>query len=146
MYYGNTGQQGEHPSDFVTELHSQEDLDQFVYTPDQDDRVLTVVDVSLTSASPCIHIFPAVLALAKNFKGYARFARLMGDESPAMQDIIRGLNVIEVQIPFPKDPLKPPPPPPLSSPSSAARLHHWRLDLMTRATSDCQMQGRWVMP
>ncbi|KAK9841140.1 hypothetical protein WJX74_000572 [Apatococcus lobatus] len=96
MYYGNTGQQGEHPSDFVTELHSQEDFDHFVNTPDQDDKVLTVVDISLTSASPCIHIFPAVLALAKNFKGYARFARLMGDESPAMQDIIRSLNVIEV--------------------------------------------------
>lgn len=96
MYYGNTGQQGDIPSDFVTELHSQEDLDHFINDPSQDDKVLTVVDVSLTSASPCIHIFPAVLALAKNFKGYARFARLMGDESPAMQEIIQGLNVIEV--------------------------------------------------
>lgn len=100
MYYGNTGQQGEHPSDFVTELHSQEDLDHFINDPNQDDKILTVVDVSLTSASPCIHIFPAVLALAKNFKGYARFARLMGDASPAMQDIIRGLNVIEVLPPL----------------------------------------------
>lgn len=31
-------------------------------------QVLTVVDVSLTSASPCVHVFPAVLALAKNFQ------------------------------------------------------------------------------
>lgn len=31
-------------------------------------QVLTVVDVSLTSASPCLRIFPAVLALAKNFQ------------------------------------------------------------------------------
>ncbi len=96
MYYGDLGESGERPSDFVTELHSQEDLDNFIHAPDQDDKVLTVIDVSLTGAGPCIHIFPAVLALAKNFKGFARFARLMGDASPAMQEIIQGLNVIEV--------------------------------------------------
>ncbi|KAK9868298.1 hypothetical protein WJX84_009404 [Apatococcus fuscideae] len=96
MYYGDSGRQGERPSDFVTELRSQEDLDAFISGSNKDDKILTVIDVSLTTATPCIHIFPAVLALAKNFTGYARFARLMGDASPAMQDIIRSLNVVEV--------------------------------------------------
>lgn len=100
MYYGDSGRQGERPSDFVTELRSQEDLDAFISGSNKDDKILTVIDVSLTTATPCIHIFPAVLALAKNFTGYARFARLMGDASPAMQDIIRSLNVVEVGHPL----------------------------------------------
>lgn len=34
----------------------------------QDDRVLTVLNLSLLSAAGCIHIFPAILALARNFQ------------------------------------------------------------------------------
>ncbi len=62
-----------HASDFVTELHSQADVDAFV--AQQDDKVLTVVNVAVSNAAPCIHIFPAVLALARSFKGFAAFGR-----------------------------------------------------------------------
>lgn len=64
---------GVHASDFVTELHSQAELDKFV--GQQDDSVLTVINVSVGNAAPCIHIFPAVLALARSFKGFAAFGR-----------------------------------------------------------------------
>lgn len=64
---------GVHASDYVTELHSQADLDRFVRQ--QDDSVLTVINVSVSNAAPCIHIFPAVLALARSFKGFAAFGR-----------------------------------------------------------------------
>jgi hypothetical protein len=64
---------GVHASDFVTELHNQADVDRFV--AQQDDKVLTVIDVSVSNAAPCIHIFPAVLALARSFKGFAAFGR-----------------------------------------------------------------------
>lgn len=64
---------GVHASDYVTELHNQADLDKFVNQ--QDDKVITVIDVSVSNAAPCIHIFPAVLALARSFKGFAAFGR-----------------------------------------------------------------------
>ena len=37
-----------------------------------------------------MHVFPAVLALATNFKGYATFGRLLGDSDPAL---LQQLNV-----------------------------------------------------
>jgi len=55
-----------------------------------------VVDVSLQSATPCIRIFPAVMALAKNMRGYASFARLIGDASPDVGQLLQELNVLEV--------------------------------------------------
>lgn len=48
------------------DLRSKDELRQFV--EGQDDKVLTVVNVSVTAAAPCIRIFPAVLALARNFQ------------------------------------------------------------------------------
>lgn len=59
-------------------------------------QVLTVLDVSLSDATPCVRIFAAVMALAKNFEGYAVFARLMGDESHESKELIKELKVIEV--------------------------------------------------
>lgn len=59
--------------------------------------MLTVVNVSLTGASPCVHIFPAVLALAKNFVGYASFARLLGDASDEARALTAQLNVVQVR-------------------------------------------------
>ena len=45
------------------------------------------------SAAPCVHVFPAVLALARNFVGYAAFARLLGDDSP---QLLAELDIKEV--------------------------------------------------
>lgn len=94
LYYGDQAANGVKASDFVTELHSKADLDTFINK--QADNVLTVIDVCLQNAAPCIHIFPAVLALAKNFTGFAHFARLIGDESDEAQHLLKELNVNEV--------------------------------------------------
>lgn len=45
------------------------------------------------SASPCVHVYPAVLALATNFVGYAAFARLLGDDKP---ELLQELDIKEV--------------------------------------------------
>jgi hypothetical protein len=76
LYFGDTAAGGIHASDYVKELHSQSDLQQFVSS--QPEEVLTVVGVCVSDASPCIRIFPAVVALARSFKGYATFARCAG--------------------------------------------------------------------
>ena len=94
LYYADHAAHGVRASDFVTELNSKADLQKFING--QADNVLTVIDVSLKNAAPCIHIFPAVLALAKNFEGYAHFARLIGDENEETQALIKELDVNEV--------------------------------------------------
>ncbi len=55
-----------------------------------------MVDVSLNGAAGCVHIFPAVLALARSFQGFASFARLMGDENAETRAMLQELNVVEV--------------------------------------------------
>lgn len=94
LYYGDQAGDGIKASTFVSELTSRADLDKFISS--QPDNVLTVVDVSLSSATPCVRVFPAVMALAKNMQGYASFARLVGDASAETQDIMQELNVLEV--------------------------------------------------
>lgn len=59
-------------------------------------QVLTVVDISLSDAAPCIHIYPAVLALARSFQGYAAFGRVVADQSDAARELLRTHAVVEV--------------------------------------------------
>ena len=54
----------------------------------------------MQSATPCIRIFPATMALAKNFQGYAAFARLIGDASQESRQLLKDLNIKEVRDPF----------------------------------------------
>lgn len=96
LYYADHAANGVKASQYITDIHNKQDLDKFI--DQQDSKILTVVDVSLRNAGPCIHIFPAVLALAKNFTGYAHFARLIGDESEATQQVLKELNVNEVSL------------------------------------------------
>ena len=56
-------------------------------------QILTVVDVSLSNAVGCVRLFPAVLALAKSFKGFASFARLLGDANPETQQMMSELDI-----------------------------------------------------
>ncbi|KAI7836427.1 hypothetical protein COHA_009727, partial [Chlorella ohadii] len=91
LYYGDTAGNNVKASQYVTDLTSDEQLAAFITS--QPDRVLTVVNVSLLSAAPCVHIFPAVLALATNFQGYAAFARLLGDDQP---ELLKKLDVTQV--------------------------------------------------
>ena len=83
-------------SDYVDDLHNKEDLDRYVNS--QPSSVLTVVDVSLQNAKACVRIFPAVLALAKNFKGFAHFARIIADESEATQEVLQEFKIMEVRL------------------------------------------------
>ena len=54
------------------------------------------LQVSLQSATPCVHIFPATMALAKNFVGYAAFGRLIGDRSDETRELLTDLDIKEV--------------------------------------------------
>jgi len=94
LYFGDRAAGGVQASNFVAELHNERDLDAFVNG--QDEKVLTVVDVSLSNANPCIHIYPAVVALARSFKGYAVFGRLQGDESAETQAMLQRYNIVQV--------------------------------------------------
>jgi hypothetical protein len=110
----------------VAELRSREDLEAFVSAssagggggeqaaaaaaadgaspaasppPCPPDRVLSVVNVATSGASPCIHVYPAVVALARSFQGYARFARLLvdaEDKNHSTTGLLGELNVLEV--------------------------------------------------
>ena len=55
-----------------------------------------VMQVSLQSATPCVHVFPATMALAKNFVGFAAFGRLIGDASEETRQLLRELDIKEV--------------------------------------------------
>lgn len=76
------------------ELKSAEGLDAFVHS--QPDTVLTVVNVSSSNATACVRVFAAIAALAKSFKGYAAFARLLYDTSDELTQLARDLRVVEV--------------------------------------------------
>ena len=54
--------------------------------------------MSLQSATPCIRIFPATMALAKNFAGYAAFGRLIGDASDEARQLLKDLDIKEVRV------------------------------------------------
>ena len=77
----------------MQELKSEEDIERFVNS--QPENVLTVVNVS-SNDTPCIRVFAAVLALAKNFSGYAAFARLMYDSTPQSKGLAKQLKVLQV--------------------------------------------------
>ena len=55
-----------------------------------------MLNVSLMGATPCVHIFPAVLALAKNMAGYASFARLLADANDEARALAQEFNVVQV--------------------------------------------------
>ena len=57
--------------------------------------------MSLQSATPCVRIFPATMALAKNFQGYAAFGRLIGDASNESRQLLRDLDIKEVRVSCP---------------------------------------------
>jgi hypothetical protein len=94
LFFGDTGANNEKASAYIRDLYSAEDLADFV--SGQDPKVLSVVDVSLSDAAPCIHIFPAVWALARSFAGYAAFSRLLGDANEETRKLMGELGVMQV--------------------------------------------------
>lgn len=112
LFYGNTGAGGMKTTEYVSELSNQDDLDQFLAAcaPEQDnpgftaplnvacDKQLAIVDVSVEKNAPagCMHIFPAIVSLAKNTAGATRWARLVGDSNEAADALMKSLNITEV--------------------------------------------------
>ncbi|BDA41040.1 Thioredoxin-like protein CDSP32, chloroplastic [Coccomyxa sp. Obi] len=94
LFYGDSMANGVKASSFVGELKSKNDLETFVRS--QPDTVLTVVNVSSSNATACVRVFAAIAALAKSFKGYAAFARLLYDTSDELKQLARDLRVVEV--------------------------------------------------
>ena len=80
----------------LQEISSKAQLEKFVQS--QPENVLTVVNVSSNNATPCVRVFPAVMALAKNFTGYAAFARLLYETSQETQSLANELRVLEVSL------------------------------------------------
>lgn len=94
LYFGDTAANNVRASDYVKEITSRAQLDPWL--SEEADGQLHVLDVSLTSATPCVHIFPAVLALAKNMAGFASFARLMADKGSEAQALAKEFKVVQV--------------------------------------------------
>ncbi|KAG2482385.1 hypothetical protein HYH03_018681 [Edaphochlamys debaryana] len=96
MYYGDrAGSGGVQPSTLVAEVTSRASLDAFL-NANPDPKVLNVLQVALTNAGPCIKVFPAVVALARSFQGYASFARLIGDTNGETRELLKDFNIVEV--------------------------------------------------
>ena len=102
LFYGDTAANNVKASDHVHEVTTRGQLDAWLALAQE--KELSVLDVSLTSATPCVHIFPAVLALAKNMVGFASFARLMADANQEATDLARELKVVQVIYPLPPNP------------------------------------------
>lgn len=94
LYFGDTAANNVRASDYVQEIINRSQLDSWMN--DTKGSELHILDVSLTSATPCVHIFPAVLALAKNMVGFASFSRLMADQGSEAQALAKELKVVQV--------------------------------------------------
>jgi len=107
LYYAGQAAGGSHANEYITEVNSAEDLDAFLElcaAPQENamgneldvpcDKQLAVLDVSMSKASPaCLHIYPAVLALAKNTAGACRWSRLLADSNDETRALMNQLNV-----------------------------------------------------
>lgn len=94
LYWGDTAANNQKASEYVTSLETAADVDEFLAA--QPAGHLAVLKVSTTICEPCVAVYPAVLALARSFAGYAAFARLVGDEDDAYGALLGQLGVEEV--------------------------------------------------
>lgn len=94
LFYGDIAANNVRASDHVEEIASRAELDTWLAKTSEHE--LSVLNISLRSATPCVHIFPAVLALAKNMVGYAAFSRLMADSSDEARKLAQEFKVTQV--------------------------------------------------
>ena len=97
-------------SDYITECKSFAELDAFIMScaPPQRyhdgfegelsvdcDKQLAIVDIGVDKDAPhgCLHIFPAVLSLARNTQGFTRWARMAIDKNAETADIAREFGI-----------------------------------------------------
>ena len=59
------------------------------------DKQLAIVDIGVDKDAPhgCLHIFPAVLSLARNTQGFTRWARMAIDKNAETAEIAREFGV-----------------------------------------------------
>ena len=95
LYFGDQAGGNEKASMYIQDLDSQAEVKKFV-EDEPDEKKLVVVDVSLSDAGPCVKIFPAVMALAKNFTGLAKFARVMADKNDDLREYMEAQNISQV--------------------------------------------------
>ena len=94
LFYGDSAAGGVKASSYVIDVSSRPELDSFLAKVPKGE--LAVLNVSSSTAAPCVHVFPAVLALARNFVGYASFARLLADSSTTASALSESFKVVEV--------------------------------------------------
>ena len=94
LYYGDQAGNDVKASDYIEELRTQAQLDEWLGK--QGEKELKILNVCTMSASPCVHMFPAVLALARNMEGSASFARLVADADQSSGQLARDHNVTQV--------------------------------------------------
>ena len=93
LYFADQAADGVRASDYVAEIATAPQLAAFLAAAGEEQ--LAIVNVSLATATPCLRIFPAVMALARHLRGVASFARLIGDASPEAAALTRSLNILE---------------------------------------------------
>ncbi|GHP07802.1 Cdsp32p protein [Pycnococcus provasolii] len=106
LYFGDQMAGGADASEYVEAIKSQQDLNDFINRCDLPqegirgvqlqvpcEKQLAVLDVSqLNGCENCMHIYPAVVALAKNTAGAVRWSRLLLDESAEAKSVAQSLN------------------------------------------------------
>lgn len=113
LYYGGAGAQGLRVSDYVTDVKSKSDLRDFIDSCSMAqpaaagfdtgidvpcDKQLAIVDIGVDKDAPagCLHIFPAVLSLARNTVGFTRWARVAVDSNEETRAIAKEWGVDSV--------------------------------------------------
>lgn len=106
FFGGRDSKTGESTVGLVDELHNESELAAFFEAcaaPQENLRGVTVaalcekqiavVNVSMGKNSPgCVHIYPAVVALAKNTAGAVRWGRLLADSSPKTTEMMKNMK------------------------------------------------------
>ena len=87
LYWDGAMAEGQKAGQFVKELKSVKEVEDFA-AGSVGDKVLRVVAVSKMTSSPCLHMYPAVIALAKNFAGFASFARILVDDCQVTECLV----------------------------------------------------------
>ena len=77
LYFGDYAADGVRASDFVRDVADRAALDALLAAAGP--GKLAVLNVSLATATPCVKIFPAFMALAKHLASVASFGRLIAD-------------------------------------------------------------------
>mmetsp|Transcript_21922 Transcript_21922/g.70839 ORF Transcript_21922/g.70839 Transcript_21922/m.70839 type:complete len:308 (+) Transcript_21922:254-1177(+) len=107
LYYGGQGAGGEDVSEIVTDVLDQESFEDFleqcalpgegprgVQLEVECDKQVAVIDVCARKDSAAsLHMFPSIVALAKNTQGAVRFARIEVDSSAEAKALAQELGV-----------------------------------------------------